>query len=54
MIGIAYCIALDGGRSFGMMGRSVVPMWIPRNRDAMDIDNVKEIFPIPSTAWFEA
>jgi hypothetical protein len=54
MIGTAYCIALDGGRNFGMTGKSVVTMWMPRNRDAMDIDNVKKIFPIPSTAWFKA
>jgi hypothetical protein len=44
-----YSIALDGGRIFGMTGRSVVPMWTPRNRDAMDIDNVKETLPTPST-----
>jgi hypothetical protein len=34
-------------------GRSVEPIWMPRNKDAMVMANVKNIFPIPSTAWFE-
>ena len=49
-----YSIALDGGRIFGIAGSSIIPMWTPRNRDAMDIDNVKEVLPTPSTTWSES